>query len=133
MKILIVDDEYLFRDVVRSVLSDYGDCQTVTGGAEAMAAFIQAHAKDLPFNLITMDIMMPEMNGIETLKKIRRWESAQNIAAADRVKIVMVTGGRTKQALRHSFLEGCEAYVIKPLNKEKFVEALGKLGLIEGK
>jgi len=128
MKILIVDDEYVLRRFTSDILSPYGNCETVVSGKEALTAFKKAHEKNQPYNLITMDIMMPGFTGIETLKTIRNWEENHNIPPEKHVKVVMITGSQDKIDFLHSFQEGCEAYVLKPYYPENLLEAVKKLG-----
>jgi len=128
MKILIVDDEFILRRFAREILSQLGDCDIAVNGKEALTAFEQAYENHKPYDLITMDIMMPEFNGIETLKTIRNWEKSHNIPDAKQVKVIMITGSQDKINFLHSFREGCEAYVLKPYYPENLLEAVNKLG-----
>ncbi len=129
MKILVVDDEFVSRKKAEKILSLYGDTDVAINGAEALEAFQIAHKDLKPYNLITMDIMMPDMDGIEVLKKIRKWEETNGIQFGKGVKVVMLTASKASDSVLSSFSEGCEAYIVKPFNKEKMDNALRELGI----
>jgi two-component system, chemotaxis family, chemotaxis protein CheY len=125
-RILVVDDEFVSRKKAQKILSQYGECYTAANGTEALEAFRLAHEEGKPYNLITMDIQMPDMDGIETLERIRKWEESHNIEFVRRAKVLMLTATEAKDALFKSFRKGCEAYILKPFDREKLTNALCK-------
>jgi two-component system chemotaxis response regulator CheY len=131
MKILIADDEFVSRKKAQKILSQYGECDITINGSEALEAFLQAQEENEPYDLVTMDIIMPDMDGIEALKRIREWEESHNIQVGKGVKVVMLTASNASDSVLSSFNEGCEAYIVKPFNKEKLDNALGELGFVE--
>lgn len=130
MKILIADDDFVSRTKLEALLSAYGDCQTAKNGDEAIEMFEKAYKESAGYNLITMDIDMPGMNGHEVVNRIRQWE-AQNDAFRQNkeVKILMTTGMRSRTDLVASFREGCEGYLRKPVTPESIEQALAKIGV----
>ncbi|MBW8002894.1 MAG: response regulator [Planctomycetes bacterium] len=130
MKILIVEDDFTCRKVLQVILSSYGDCFVAVNGIEAIKAFQQATVEKEPYDLICLDIMMPEMDGEQTLEKIRQIETENGIEGLDQVKVVMTTALSDSTHIIRSFKKGCEAYVVKPIRKEKLLEEIEKLGLI---
>jgi two-component system, chemotaxis family, chemotaxis protein CheY len=83
-----------------------------------------------PFNLICLDIMMPEMNGQEVLRQIREKENAMGIPACDRVKIVMTTALSEQIQTATDDQHQYDAYLTKPIGKAKLLEELRRLKLI---
>jgi two-component system chemotaxis response regulator CheY len=132
LRILIVDDEFVSRSTAQKIMSQYGECESATGGTEALEAFNFAHEEGNPYDLITMDISMPDMDGVEALKRIRAWEESQNTQIGKGVKVIMVTASKTSNSVLSSFNEGCEAYIVKPFKKENLLAALKELGLVKG-
>ncbi|MEE9609809.1 MAG: response regulator, partial [Desulfatiglandales bacterium] len=132
LRILIVDDEFVSRKKAQKIMSQYGECDSATGGTEALEASLLAHEEGNPYDLVTMDISMPDMDGVEALKRIRAWEESQNIQIGKGVKVIMVTASKTSDSVLSSFNEGCEAYIVKPFNKENLLAALKELGLVNG-
>ena len=114
-------------------LSSYGDCDIAVDGNEAVEAFRQAMDEKELYELICLDIMMPNMDGHEALKAIRRIESEHGINGLDGVKVIMTTALGDSKNVMESFREGCEAYIVKPVEKDKLLEEMESLGLVESK
>jgi len=127
MKILIVDDEFVSRKKARKILAGFGECDVAVNGNEAREAFVEAHEEGLPYDLITMDIEMPEMDGITTLKAIRDWEESKGIMPGRGVKVIMLTAFKDARSVLPSFNQGCEAYIVKPFDREKLEKALNSI------
>ena len=127
MKILIVDDEYVSREKAVAILSQFGECSTATSGKDALLAFNLAHDEGLPFDLMTLDISMPDMDGLTVLHLIRRGEQARNISLGRGLKVIMLTASQDSKTIMTSFREGCEAYLVKPFNKDNILGALKEL------
>ena len=71
MKTLVVDDESFSRIKLQKIMSGFGSCDAAECGSEAIDAFEKALENGTPFDLISLDITMPDMDGIEVLKKIK--------------------------------------------------------------
>jgi len=126
MKILIVEDQMVSRFVLQKMLKDYGECDTAVNGKEAVAAFTMASEEGKPYDIIFLDIMMPEMDGREALKLIRKMEKESGVKASNEVKIIMVTALDTPEEVVDAYYHGgCTNYLVKPIYKNK-LEALIK-------
>ena len=86
MKILVVEDDFTNRKIMQKILSAYGDCDMAFDGNEAIEAFELALEEGRPYDLICMDIMMPNMDGQEALSEIRRLEKDAEITTKNEVK-----------------------------------------------
>ena len=71
MKTLIVEDDFLARALLSTLLSEYGECHLVVDGEEAVSAIGKAYEKGEPYDLVCLDIMMPVMDGQKALEKRR--------------------------------------------------------------
>lgn len=129
MKCLIVEDDFTARKLLQIYLSDYADCFIAVNGHEAVEAVRQALDEAQPYDLICLDIMMPEMNGHKALEAIRRLEKEHGIGGLDGVKVIMTTALDNSKNIIGAFRKGCEAYIVKPIRKEKLFEQMEKLGL----
>lgn len=131
MRILIVEDDLASRKFISKFLSAYGECDITIDGLEALEAFMMAWDEGKPYDLICLDIMMPTLDGEKTLKMIRDIERQKGIEDSSRVKIIMTTALNEADRVFNAFETGCEAYASKPINTEKLVEVIKKLGLIQ--
>ncbi len=131
MKILIAEDDFVSRTVLQEILAPFGKCQIAVDGLEALDAYKRSLASNEPYDLICLDIMMPNLDGQELLKQIREIERERGIGGSDIAKIIMVTALDDPKNIMKSLVWGhCEAYLIKPVVKDKLVVELKKLGLI---
>ena len=129
IKTLVIDDQIVIRKHIELLLADFCDCTVATDGNKGCEIFEQALRDNEPFELITLDIEMPVMDGHETLAKIRRFEEQNGIFGLEGVKVVMTTSLKDSQHIFSAFKEGCEAYVKKIEMGKKLVEEIKKLGL----
>lgn len=130
MRILIAEDDYASRQFLYKLLSQYGDCDMVVDGMEAIEAVMMSINRNKPYDLICLDIMMPKADGVKVLKAIREWEKQNNISKESSSKIIMVSALNETEIVFDSFTTGSEGYAVKPLNTEKFLKLLQKLRII---
>jgi two-component system chemotaxis response regulator CheY len=130
MKTLIVEDDLTSRILLNNILAPYGECHEAVNGREAVTAFLAAQEEGRQYDLITLDIMMPEMDGQETLKQIRNLEEAKGIHVGKGVKIIMTTALDDPQNVIKAHYEVCNGYLIKPIDKAKLLAHLQNFGLI---
>jgi len=130
LKILIVEDDFVCRKLLQMYLSKFGDCFIAVNGQEAVEAVGSAYDENYPYDLICLDIRMPETDGQEALEAIRRIERERGIAGLDCIKVIMTTGLDDSRNIMGAFRNGCEAYIVKPVEHDKLIKEMEKLGLI---
>lgn len=130
MRVLIVEDDFISRNLMQKFLSDYGDCDVAVNGREALVAFNLASREGRPYDLLTLDIMMPEMDGQQVLREIRTLEESRGILGPGGVKIVMTTALSDSNNILTSFKEQCQAFLVKPISRDNLLKTLRALGLI---
>ncbi|MEW5814115.1 MAG: response regulator [Spirochaetota bacterium] len=130
MKVLIVEDEFGSRKLLQKFLSPYGECDMAVDGEEAIEAFSLALKEEEPYDLICLDIMLPEMDGQAVLKRIREIEKEKGVLGFRGVKIIMTTALNDPKNIMDAFKSQCEAYVPKPISKQKLLEEIKALGLL---
>ncbi len=123
MKLLIVDDQFTSRLKAQRLFAQFAECDSAVNGKEALEAFHLAHSVNRPYDLIIMDILMPEMNGIEALKQIREWEDNSQLFYESQVRVLMVSAMEEYKTISSSFRAGCEGYIIKPITIDKLIKA----------
>jgi two-component system chemotaxis response regulator CheY len=130
MKVLVVDDDLTCRILLREMLKILGTVQLAVNGHDAVKAVSSALQDGEPFDLICLDIMMPEMDGHETLRQIRALEWEWSVNSPVRAKIIMTSALSDLGNVRQASREECDAYLVKPLHKARVLEQLEALGLI---
>ena len=129
MKVLVAEDDFVSRKILHQLLKAHGECDFAVDGKEAIEAFEAALASREPYDLICLDINMPQLSGLEVLKQIRELEERQGIGGLDGVKIVMTTAQDDPASVLGAFKAGCEAYVVKPLDLKKLLSTVLELGI----
>lgn len=119
LNILIVEDNFVARHLAQSIMSGYGTSDVAINGTEALYAFKNAHENQTPYDIILLDIKIPEADGHKVLKEIREYEETNSIAGLDRVKVVVLSGVSDLNNIMRMFREQADAYIIKPLTEEK--------------
>ena len=116
VKVLIVDDAAFMRTVLKQILISNGFSQVYEAkdGTDA----IEQYKKVKP-DIVTMDIVMPGMDGIQATKAILQIDP--------RARIVMVTSVEQKHVVEEAIQLGAKGYVVKPFDASTVVEALNKV------
>lgn len=130
MKSLIVEDDFTSRLLLQRLLQPYGECHICVNGKEAIDAFGNALSAKEPYALVCLDIMMPEMDGQDALREMRRLERAEGIIPSAGAKVVMTTALDDKKNIMGAFREQCDIYLVKPIDRDKLLESLRALSLI---
>ena len=130
MRILIVDDEPHNRLLLQQILKSVGECDLAVDGREAVEAFMVALDDGLPYDLVLLDIMMPEMNGQDALRSIRAYEQEHGLTGAKEAVIFMVTALDTESQVVEAFFKGrCTDYITKPVRQEVLFNKLKEYNL----
>ena len=87
MNTLSIDDELVSREKMKKIMSSFGTCVAVDNGPAGVSAFRDALKSDAPFDLLTLDISMPEMDGTEVLMEIRNIEKELNLPRWEKYSI----------------------------------------------
>ncbi|MFC5530391.1 response regulator [Cohnella yongneupensis] len=114
-KILVVDDAAFMRMMIKDILVKGG--HEVVGEAENGKIAVQKYQELLP-DLVTMDITMPEMEGIEAVREIRKTNANARIVMCS----AMGQQGMVVQAIQ----AGARDFVVKPFQGDRVLEALRK-------
>ena len=131
MKSLVVDDDFISRKIIQNYLMKYGEVDIAVNGKEAINAYVLALNDHKPYDLICLDIMMPEINGMDVLKTIKDLEEKNLKIIKKRIKIVMTTALDGSADILGAFKDQAAAYLIKPINIEKFTATLKQIGMLE--
>ena len=132
MRFLVVEDDFTSRKLLQKILAPYGEVDVAVNGQESLDAFTAALEEGNPYELVCMDIMMPEMDGQEALKKIRETEKQRGIPGSQEVKVIMTTAlDDPKNVVEAYYKGGATSYVPKPIDRQLFLQLLRNIGIIQ--
>ncbi len=130
MRTLIAEDDFTSRLLLQAFLSRYGECHVAINGKEAVEAFRLSLNNGRRYNLICMDIMMPEMDGQTAVGEIRALEEGAGILSTSGAKIIMITALDDVKNVVQSFKSLCDAYIFKPVEIAPLLNNLKQLKLV---
>ena len=129
MRILLAEDDYASRKYMTRFLSAFGDVDVTVDGEEAVMAFQMEIEQGRQYDLVCLDIMMPNKDGLDALRDMRRMEREMDIPEEQETRIIMITALSEMEQVNRAFDIGCQGYAAKPLDTDKFVKVMRKLGL----
>lgn len=115
-RVLVVDDAAFMRLVIRKLLEKNGF--EVVAEAENGEVGVQKYKEFKP-DIVTMDITMPQMNGIEALRAIREFDN--------KAKVVMVSAMGQEVMVKEAIMYGAKSFIVKPYKEEQVIETLNKI------
>ena len=115
-KVLIVDDAAFMRISIKNMLTKNG--YEVVGEAENGRVGVEKY-KELAPDIVTMDITMPEMSGIDALKEIMKFDAS--------AKVVMVSAMGQEAMVRDAIISGAKGFIVKPFKEDGIIAAMKKL------
>ena len=125
LSILVAEDNQINALLIRSLLGRLGHDTVITpNGAEALESWLSAKAAGTPYDLVLMDIQMPQLDGIETTRRIRGFEAGE---PGRQTPILALTANTLVEDRYACFEAGMDGFLIKPLDREKLAEALAGL------
>jgi len=127
MRILIAEDDFASRKFMLKFLTKYAEVDVTVDGQEAVNAFELAVEDGELYDLVCLDVMMPNMDGLEALEAIRQIEAGSNVTK--RARVIMTTALNEVNQVDKAFQLGCEGYAVKPINTEKILMIMDKMGL----
>jgi two-component system chemotaxis response regulator CheY len=129
MKSLVAEDDATNRKLLQTFLSRYGECDIALDGKQAVNAACLAQQNHQSYDLICMDLRMPQMDGQEAIREIRKQEGAGSVAKS--AKIIVTTIHTDTESITTALLGRCNAYMVKPIDTAKLKKELKALGLIQ--
>jgi two-component system chemotaxis response regulator CheY len=115
-RVLVVDDAAFMRMAIKMILN--GNGFEVIGEAENGAIAVKKY-KELKPDIVTMDITMPEMTGLEALKEIREFDPE--------AKVIMVSAMGQEGMVRETIMLGAKSFIIKPFKNDHVIQTLNKI------
>ena len=120
LRVLIVDDTAAMRVFLRNMLAGFG-CSDMVEASSGDHGWKQLTESQAPVHLVLCDILMPELDGISLLKRIR----ADTRYA--KLPVIMVTAEGERSSILNAIEAGASGYLVKPVQLEKLDESIRKV------
>jgi len=127
MHSLVIDDEFVALSKMVALLEPFGSCDTATNAQQALELFSQALNEACPYHLVTIDIHLPDINGISLLGRLQAEERAHGGA---RARKLMVTAESTSSNVLAALSGECDGFLVKPVRRAVLLEKLAALDLL---
>jgi CheY-like chemotaxis protein len=125
LSVLVAEDNEINALLMRSLLTRLGHHAVITtNGEAALESWLAAKSAGTPYDLVLMDIQMPQLDGIETTKRIRALEAGQ---PSRPTPILALTANTLVEDRYACFEAGMDGFLVKPLDRDKLADALAGL------
>ena len=125
MRILVVDDDLVSRKNLHFYLSPYGWCRAVDNGFEALELLKGASGAGNRFDLVVLDLLLPEKSGLEVLVELR---AAEEKIGGPHTKVIIISSKADQDSFLKCVQAGCDDYVVKPFEKKTLEAKMKRLG-----
>lgn len=125
--ILVCEDDFSSRKLLTRILAVVGDVDMASNGCEAVEAVREARNQGERYDIICLDLEMPEMDGRDALRKIRRFEQDNNVVE-ERARILMTTATKSVKEVSAAYQGECDGYLVKPIRRAVIIEKLAEFG-----
>jgi len=122
MRFLIIEDDFVSTLILEDLLKNYGTCKVISNSQKVFE--IMEEILDNTFDMIFLDIMMPEIDGIEILKTIRSEEEKKKLKKKN--IIIMQSALNEKSIIEESKKNDCNDFLEKPLNIKQLEVIISK-------
>jgi two-component system chemotaxis response regulator CheY len=126
MRVLIIEDDATARLMLRSILCKFADVTESTNGGEGMQAFHSALKDGCGFDLVCLDIGLPDVKGDDLLRLIREAEAEK---LTKRSVVLVMTACHESEIIQKMLILGADGYLVKPVNRIKLIVRLRELGI----
>ena len=123
MRILLIDDEPIALTKLELMLTNLGDCDTAVNGVQATEHFVKSISERKPYDVVTIDIELPDITGLNLLNRFCELEKKNGISPA---KKIMVTA-HSKVDYVVEARDKCDAFLVKPIRKTTLLEKIKSL------
>lgn len=131
MRVLIVDDDFYSRSFLEYILHPYAVCDVAENGEEAVMAVQRALKEKNPYDVVCMDLRMPEVDGSAAMREIRGVEKDHGIGKEKGARIIITSVLEDAEDTHNAmFLGDAAAFLQKPIEEKALLAELKRLGLL---
>lgn len=131
MKTLVIDDDYSCSNMFKLFFEKYGQCDTFSLGQNGLTAYKEALQTGQFYDLVVIDIILPDINGVDLLNFIRAEEDMNNVSVNFRTKVILTTSldDDVNRKIESTLTHGLETYYAKSFANGGLREKLIELGI----
>ena len=129
MKVLIIEDDKSTLTLIEKILGSSVDCESCPTAMDGIEKFVDNMISFDSFDAVLMDINLPDLNGVNCLRLLRRFEAVKGVVDNRKAKIIMMTGTADEENVKGSLKNGCDQFLIKPVSKDKIEAKFKAVGL----
>ena len=126
MKILIIDDDPNVKNSIEKLPIQIDELQAIRSGDAAIRGVKNALKRQDPFELITVDIELPDMDGRQVVLEIRKMELEYATTKERSAVILVLTAKADEKSVKTSFAAGANSFIVKPFKPETIIKTLAK-------
>jgi len=130
IQVLLAEDDAPARLTLETFFAPYGDCDVAVDGKQAVDTFRASWDLGKRYDLICMDVLMPEMDGREAVRQVRAYELSHGVFPWDGAKIIMASAMGDMKEVVLCFNEFCDAFLVKPLDLNMLLNHLTSYRLV---
>lgn len=130
MKFLIIEDDNITSMVLQELLNEFGESDLAEDGLIGLELIEKKLKNNENYDVVYLDIMLPQRSGQDILTDIRDLDLKYNKNNLNQTKVIMSTALDDYNNIKTAFNNSCEAYIVKPFDKDKIMKALIDLELI---
>ncbi len=131
MRTLIVEDVHFLALILERILEPYSKIDYAQNGNIAIDKYTKAFTKGKPYDLICLDLLLPEIDGFEVLRSIRQFEKDFDLKGDKRSKVVVISTFNDRKTVTKAMAAGCDSYIAKPFSRDKVLKTIEQVGLIK--
>ena len=129
MNILVIEDDSTTHELIKTILSAYNDVVIEETGMAGIERFTDAMINFTYFDVVMVDLGLPDIDGTYTLKLLKRFEKVKAINSSNQAKIIAMTATADENKVKECLMSGCSGFIIKPVTKENLNKALSPYGV----
>jgi len=131
LRMLVTEDDMVSRRIMAAYLAEFGECDIAADGYEAVNRIQAALTAGRSYDLVFLNILMPNMDGQRALRVIRHLEDEAAIPQEKQTHVIMTTAFNDPSNILKAFNRNCEAYLVKPVTRTKLCNLLEELGYFD--
>lgn len=130
MKMLIVEDEFASSAMLEFFLEPFGQVDIAVSGANAIDLMQKSFSENDRYLLVCIDIGLPDINGLDVLRKLRELESKSGIPVRERSVVFITTVKGDPLNVSNAFNNQCDEYILKPVRKSELTRLFIKYNFL---